>query len=796
MSSPYPRPMGDEESVSHGGNETSRQDLEAASFRRAMGRLLNGDRDECRSLRWREDGNDEPTERPPVPTVLPSPDTYSTPLPTLSIVVLSITMLGEFLLANVSTPFLLFMVKGVDFGVLADDAEVAFWTGILVSTFFLTQFATSLLWATLADKYGCRMVLVVCLFGGSVTCTIFGLCKNIEQAMAVRLLQGIFGGAVGVARGAVASITDESNSGRAYAILGFCWGFGGVAGAIVGGFFESPATKWPGAFGSESVFALYPYLLPCAVAASITFVGSIMACFLGRDGGPATIAAFSEPEKNRDMPSPIPEEESLTASPNADDHVPPHTFTGSLSKTLTQKLSGYLSSTRGQDTADTSTGPKPGPSVSAALPILRSNTFSKTSRTTGYGTFTSKYGQSFGTRRESITSSILPSSNVKPRRGSDVSIAHRMVMANENTVNNIADLWVAAAMNADNEDGGDQTDDDLSDDDSMDAFRGRRYSRSNTGSPISRRSISLQNGGGTPTLRPVPLGASPHPQSRRLRQASLAPSVDTVTRGMPSIYANTGVESSPAPAAPSMLFRSDTLMSNSDALTTILEARKSQVKLDRPPSMWSKLPGLIILQYGLLALHTTTHDQIFMSYLVTDYDSGGLNLSAGGFAQIIAIMCIFQIVYQFYLYPNLGHVLLPPRGRLSHLAMFRLGSFLFIPSYLMVVLFRVPFASADSDGGFVLMTALAVITAVRFCGVTFAFTSVAILLNYMSPPEAVAYANGVAQSIVSLARCFGPVLGGYLWSVSIDGNPSGYPLGFIAIGAVCAMAVLHSFLIR
>lgn len=273
MSSPYLRPIGDEESISRGGNETSRQDLEATAFRRALSRLLNGDRDEYRSLSRRECDNEEPTERPPVPTVLPSADVYSTPLPTLSIIVLSITMLGEFLLANVSTPFLLFMVK--DFGVLADDAEVAFWTGILVSAFFLTQFATSLLWATVANKYGCRLVLVVCLLGGSITCTVFGLCKNIEQALTVRLLQGLFGGAVGVARGAVTSITDESNSGRAYAILGFCWGFGGVAGAIVGGFFESPATKWPGAFGSESVFSLYPYLLPCAVAAFITSVGEV-----------------------------------------------------------------------------------------------------------------------------------------------------------------------------------------------------------------------------------------------------------------------------------------------------------------------------------------------------------------------------------------------------------------------------------------------------------------------------------------------------------------------------------------
>lgn len=66
-------------------------------------------------------------------------------------------------------------------------------------------------------------------------------------------MQGVFAGAIGVARGAVTGVTDQSNEGRAYAILGydrrdlirsrylsslssrFCWGFGGVAGAIVGG---------------------------------------------------------------------------------------------------------------------------------------------------------------------------------------------------------------------------------------------------------------------------------------------------------------------------------------------------------------------------------------------------------------------------------------------------------------------------------------------------------------------------------------------------------------------------------
>ena len=49
---------------------------------------------------------------------------------------------------------------------------------------------------------------------------IFGTCTSLRQAIAVRLLQGIFAGAVGVARGCVATVTNVTNEGRAYAIMG------------------------------------------------------------------------------------------------------------------------------------------------------------------------------------------------------------------------------------------------------------------------------------------------------------------------------------------------------------------------------------------------------------------------------------------------------------------------------------------------------------------------------------------------------------------------------------------------
>lgn len=175
-----------------------------------------------------------PEERPLIPSALQQPgDSYSTPLPKISMIVLSITLLGEFLTANVPTPFLVFMVQGFD--EFSDGSDVGFYTGLLVSMFFFTQFLTSLLWATVAEKHGQRLVLFVSLLGSSLTCALFGTSTSLKQAIAIRLMQGVFAGSMGVARSCVTIITDPSNEARAYAILGFCWGLGGVAGAIVGG---------------------------------------------------------------------------------------------------------------------------------------------------------------------------------------------------------------------------------------------------------------------------------------------------------------------------------------------------------------------------------------------------------------------------------------------------------------------------------------------------------------------------------------------------------------------------------
>ncbi|KAI0701351.1 hypothetical protein BC835DRAFT_1411497 [Cytidiella melzeri] len=794
--------------------------------------------------RWKAGAVDEEagmasprSERPPIPSALqPPPEVYSTPLPTLSMVVLSITMLGEFLSANVSAPFLLFMVEGFD--QFDNEADVGYWTGILVSTFFLTQFVTSLLWATVAAKHGQRLVISVSLMGSAITCVLFGTSTSIQEAMAIRLMQGVFAGAIGVARGSVAGITDPSNEGRAYAILGFCWGLGGVAGAIVGGAFENPAKKWPGVFSQIPLFVKYPYLLPTLVASAVTFTGksipseycrSLLSLFLGPDCGPREGAIRLTREKVGN--NAVAEEDSPPISP-IEEETETQGLMGSIGRKVSRKFSGIFASR----VPDAGVAPTTSAPVHLSRTMTRDRAFSRTSRVGGSaygygGAFRARLASNNSLARLSVRRGSVAASSYRQRRESNANVAggegsvvasyatganfaQRLLMANENAVTNIADLWVAAAINVDNEDPFEAEEEEYSGDD-IEHPDGDLDETEMLGSgqmPRTNQFLRRQSVG-SPSVRSAfgesPFGASTHRQHESPMRPSysganhLEASSPLLSRrfstSVPPIFSHTGVRTPPAviEAQKLLALADEAEATGQDALPSITEGVRLVETANEPalavaePSLMSQLPLLIIFQYGVLALHSTTHDQIFYLYLVSKYPSGGLNLNAGHFSQLIALMCLAQIVYQFYFYPNIG----PPRGRFSHLAMFRIGSLLYIPAYLSVVLYRV-FASDNDDGSLVLMCALAISTAIRFCGITFSYTAISVLLNYMSPPHVVGYANGIAQSIVSLARFCGPVLGGLLWSTSVQDNPSGYPLGFIVCSGVCALAVLHSFFIR
>ncbi|PLW34425.1 hypothetical protein PCANC_20207 [Puccinia coronata f. sp. avenae] len=831
----------------------------------------------------------------PIPSAIPPiiPQQDATPLPTLPILVLCFAMISEFLSASVSGPFIFFMIE--DFGVGGGEAAVGFWAGIVSSVFFLSQFLTSLLWSNVSNKHGRRIVLFSSLLGNAITLILFGSSTSLGMAICARLGQGIFNGAIGVARGAVRDLTDSTNEGSAIAWIGLCWGMGGITGPIIGGLLEHPAENYPALFGRFQLLKDYPYLLPCAVASFITFIGAILSLFLGWDGGYRTGKIQLADTTKLDLP-----DQMLAAEEDENDE-------SSASNILSSRQSGLLRSPHLQSMAMANDGTN---SSSAAprsiamrnpLAVSRTNTRQSNAFVPGsaYGydrTSTLRrpsnwrnsaqvgsYRSHFSTlnRRNSRAISLARSfgegTNYAPDyddfHGEEpvpaLNFAQRLLLSNEDAVFGLHDVWLAAATTQDRDDEYSQMDVDeqapwegsiFEDDDSRlndsgTAFedeesssefgsyddRGRPYllqpqhptsqrlqsqssRRPSVGTAASRQPRPESGMGPRPSFadgsRPLlPASAVPPWLDQKMRTTSMASSI------RPAIFGNTGL-STPRSMSQALFAAPHSKVPHSGAedlmpavepgtpnLSVIPEGRPPTVgptseettmdvnkavdleESEKPTGLFKQLPLAIIAQYAILALHGTTCDQIFMSFLVTPIRSGGLGLSAGHYAELIAAMCIAQIVFQFRFYPTVG----PPRGQLTHLSMFRLGLCLYIPVYMLLPELRG--LLRENHNGLV-MFGMILLCTFRWLGNVCAYTSVMVMINAQTPPHLIPLANGLAQSAVSASRFVGPVFGGMVWSFSITPSPDSraYPfnnsLGFLVVSIICFIGLSFSFKLK
>ena len=371
--------------------------------------------------------------------------------------------------------------------------------------------------------------------------------------------------------------------------------------------------------------------------------------------------------------------------------------------------------------------------LSSSMPIPRKTNRVVSSRTSrangsayGYGGIRSRLpSAATSLRRGSMASTVRnrrgtfgeggTTDAIGTMRTEGSNFAQRLLMANEMAVTNIADLWVAAAINADNdevfmsdEDDQDFFDDDLDVGDVPRLSRGRQQTITPSSVPSRnplemhrtvtaesaasfnpleiRRTLTTDSAGPRNPLEisrtltadsaasrntfypsrydspagrfssSVPQSPSPvlghhvsnrHMTPSRARLSAMSPAVrEPLVEGssvpspqlrhrgsrafsmassqLPSIYANAGVRAPPGvlvdPAMPLQVSGEGEDPFN-DGLGTIPEGRqRSQPQAEneeRPQSLFKQLPLMIILQYGLLALHSTTHDQIFLSYLVS-----------------------------------------------------------------------------------------------------------------------------------------------------------------------------------
>jgi len=155
--------------------------------------------------------------------------------------------------------------------------------------FAAAQLCTAMLWGRWSDKGGRKRVILVGLFGTTISCVGFGFSKSFWQALIFRMMGGALNGNVGVMRTMISEIVREkklvANSlknsrvltrsrfqSRAFLLLPMCANVGVIIGPILGGLTSDPASNYPNLFGGIQWMEKFPYALPNLLSA--IFLGS------------------------------------------------------------------------------------------------------------------------------------------------------------------------------------------------------------------------------------------------------------------------------------------------------------------------------------------------------------------------------------------------------------------------------------------------------------------------------------------------------------------------------------------
>lgn len=381
--------------------------------------------------------------------------------------------------------------------------------------------------------------------------------------------------------------------------------------------------------------------------------GAILSLFLGPDGGPREGAIRLPPEKITDTTHPtIPEEEPIPSSTAAT--LPRKASLYEGLRKASRTFSGVFAS-RVPDLA--SSPPVPLPQSSSG-----NRPFPRTSRADGYAygygtpggrafSFRSRLGSNMsGTsyRRGSQGNLRHRGSNLTALAGegvprsfatdSELSFAQRLVLANENAVTNIADLWVAAAMNVDNEDVFEAEDTELegpyrsvfdpdADEPTENIFAGDGDAGTErvtlAGGVVPSPSVpgTRRSSHASPFRRPSSPQhlASQSPQRRRPSLQYGTPGQPFDVASPPRRFSNSvpGIFAHPGVKTPLAVVEAQKLLTSPDLPRVQEGTDTTPIVEEKQPSLMSQLPLAIIFQYGWLALHSTTHDMVFLTYVVS-----------------------------------------------------------------------------------------------------------------------------------------------------------------------------------
>ena len=206
--------------------------------------------------------------------------------------ILAICRLSEPLSNTCLLPYIYYLIRSLQATPDTSPASISRQAGVLVSLFALSQFATSVPWASIADRWGRKPSIVIGLTLSIMANIGFGFSTTIPAVMCWRVVAGIGNGNIGVMRTMTAEIVKERKyQSRAFLLLPLVFNSGVVIGLALGGCLADPIVNLPWLFGPTGKFNFsndpqgvawmraFPFALPTLFNATVLLCSLCFAVF-------------------------------------------------------------------------------------------------------------------------------------------------------------------------------------------------------------------------------------------------------------------------------------------------------------------------------------------------------------------------------------------------------------------------------------------------------------------------------------------------------------------------------------
>lgn len=144
--------------------------------------------------------------------------------------------------------------------------------GLLIASYAIAQLIGAPILGRLSDQYGRRPILLISVLGTFLSLMMLGVANSLEMLFFSRILDGLTGGNISVARAYITDVTDEKNRARGLGLIGMAFGFGFIIGPALGGILSVIGTNFvqPAVAEYSLLNGLnWTYSLPAFAAAAI-----------------------------------------------------------------------------------------------------------------------------------------------------------------------------------------------------------------------------------------------------------------------------------------------------------------------------------------------------------------------------------------------------------------------------------------------------------------------------------------------------------------------------------------------